>query len=62
MLSSALIFTVVGTGEASYTGDGEVARRAGLNQPFDVAWTGRAISTSRTRIITVCAASNAAAA
>ncbi|MGH8071570.1 MAG: hypothetical protein ACRERE_41325 [Candidatus Entotheonellia bacterium] len=37
MSSSALIFTVVGTGEASYTGDGEVARRAGLNQPFDVA-------------------------
>jgi DNA-binding beta-propeller fold protein YncE len=39
MLSSALIFTVVGTGsgEASYTGDGGVARRAGLNQPFDVA-------------------------
>ena len=38
MLSaSALIFTVVGTGEASYTGDGDVARRAGLNQPFDIA-------------------------
>jgi streptogramin lyase len=35
--SSALIFTIVGTGEASYTGDGDVARRAGLNQPFDVA-------------------------
>jgi hypothetical protein len=37
MASSALIFTVVGTGDASYTGDGGVARRAGLNQPFDVA-------------------------
>jgi hypothetical protein len=37
MSSSALIFTVVGTGEASYTGDGDVARRAGLNQPFDIA-------------------------
>jgi NHL repeat len=37
MPSSALIFTVVGTGEASYTGDGGVARDAGLNQPFDVA-------------------------
>jgi hypothetical protein len=37
MSSSALIFTVVGTGEAGYTGDGGVARRAGLNQPFDVA-------------------------
>jgi sugar lactone lactonase YvrE len=37
MLSSALIFTVVGTGQASYSGDGDVARRAALNQPFDVA-------------------------
>jgi hypothetical protein len=37
MLSSALIFTVVGTGQASYSGDGDVARRAELNQPFDVA-------------------------
>jgi hypothetical protein len=39
MLPSALIFTVVGsdTGQASYGGDGDVARRAGLNQPFDVA-------------------------
>jgi hypothetical protein len=36
MLSSALIFTVAGTGEASYAGDGNGARRAGLNQPFDV--------------------------
>jgi hypothetical protein len=37
MLSSALIFTVVGTGQASYSGDGDVARRAELNQPFDIA-------------------------
>jgi DNA-binding beta-propeller fold protein YncE len=37
MPSSALIFTVVGTGDLSYTGDGGVARDAGLNQPFDVA-------------------------
>jgi len=37
MPPSALIFTIVGTGEASYAGDGNVARRAGLNQPFDVA-------------------------
>jgi hypothetical protein len=37
MLSSALIFTVVGTGEPSYSGDGGVARSAGLSQPFDVA-------------------------
>jgi NHL repeat len=37
MSSAALIFTVVGSGEASYTGDGGMARRAGLNQPFDVA-------------------------
>ncbi|RPJ37565.1 MAG: hypothetical protein EHM35_06265, partial [Planctomycetaceae bacterium] len=37
MPSSALIFTVVGTGQASYTGDGGVARDAGLNQPFDVS-------------------------
>jgi NHL repeat len=37
MSSSALIFTVVGTGEASYSGDGGIARHAGLNQPFDVA-------------------------
>src|SRR5918996_2512864 len=36
MLSSALIFTVVGTGQASYSGDGDMARRAELNQPFDV--------------------------
>jgi NHL repeat len=34
---SVLMFTIVGTGEASYSGDGGVARRAGLNQPFDVA-------------------------
>lgn len=37
MSSSALIFTVAGTGEAGYAGDGSGARRAGLNQPFDVA-------------------------
>jgi hypothetical protein len=37
MQSSALIFTIAGTGEASYAGDGGEARRAGLNQPFDVA-------------------------
>ena len=37
MPSSMLIFTVVGSGEAGYTGDGDAARRAGLNQPFDVA-------------------------
>jgi NHL repeat len=37
MLSSALIFTVVGTGQASYSGDADLARRAELNQPFDVA-------------------------
>jgi hypothetical protein len=37
MLSSALIFTVVGTGQANYGGDGDMARRAELNQPFDVA-------------------------
>src|SRR5919109_1986059 len=37
MLSSALIFTVVGDGQASYAGDGDEARRAELNQPFDVA-------------------------
>jgi DNA-binding beta-propeller fold protein YncE len=37
MSSSALIFTLVGTGEARYAGDGDLARRAGLNQPFDVA-------------------------
>jgi DNA-binding beta-propeller fold protein YncE len=37
MTASALIFTVVGIGEAGYTGDGSVAQRAGLNQPFDVA-------------------------
>ena len=37
MASSALIYTIVGTGEASYAGDGDLARRAGLNQPFDVA-------------------------
>jgi DNA-binding beta-propeller fold protein YncE len=37
MPSSALIFTVVGTGEAGYSGEGDPARRAGLNQPFDVA-------------------------
>jgi len=36
MLSSALIFTVVGTGQASYGGDGDMARRAEINQPFDV--------------------------
>lgn len=33
----AVIVTVVGTGEASYAGDGSVARRAGLDNPFDVA-------------------------
>jgi hypothetical protein len=37
MSSSALIFTVVGTGQPSYVGDGGMARGAGLNQPFDVA-------------------------
>jgi DNA-binding beta-propeller fold protein YncE len=37
MSSSALIFTIVGTGEACYGGDNGLARRAGLNQPFDVA-------------------------
>src|SRR5919108_1379124 len=37
MRSSALIFTVVGSGQANYTGDGDAARRAELNQPFDVA-------------------------
>jgi DNA-binding beta-propeller fold protein YncE len=37
MSSSALIFAIVGTGEASYSGDGGMARHAGLNQPFDVA-------------------------
>jgi DNA-binding beta-propeller fold protein YncE len=36
MLSPALIFTVVGTGHASYSGDADTARRAELNQPFDV--------------------------
>jgi DNA-binding beta-propeller fold protein YncE len=41
MLSSALIFTIVGVGEPSYGGDGGPARRAGLNQPFDVALDGR---------------------
>jgi DNA-binding beta-propeller fold protein YncE len=37
MTASALMFTVVGSGEAGYTGDGNAAQRAGLNQPFDVA-------------------------
>ncbi len=37
MQTSAVIFTVAGTGEASYTGDGGAARRAGLDNPFDVA-------------------------
>src|ERR671923_492588 len=37
MRSSALIFTVVGSGQASYSGDGGLARRAELHQPFDVA-------------------------
>jgi hypothetical protein len=37
MLSSALIFTVVGTGQAGYSGNGDMARRAALHQPFDVA-------------------------
>ncbi len=37
MLTSALIFTVVGTGQAGYSGDRDMARRAALNQPFDVA-------------------------
>ena len=41
MLSSALIFTVVGTGQASYSGDGDMARRAALNQPFDIALDGQ---------------------
>ena len=36
MQSSALIFTVAGTGQVGYTGDGGVARRAELNQPFDL--------------------------
>jgi sugar lactone lactonase YvrE len=37
MESSALIFTLAGTGEPGYAGDGGAARRALLNQPFDVA-------------------------
>ena len=37
MRSSALIFTVAGTGEPGYDGDGGEARHAGLNQPFDLA-------------------------
>jgi hypothetical protein len=37
MATSALIFTVAGTGEPGYAGDGGVARGAVLNQPFDVA-------------------------
>lgn len=37
MESSALIFTVAGSGEPGYAGDGGAARAAGLNQPFDVA-------------------------
>jgi DNA-binding beta-propeller fold protein YncE len=37
MLPSARIFTVVGTGQAGYSGDRDIARRAALNQPFDVA-------------------------
>jgi hypothetical protein len=41
MRSSALIFTVAGTGQAGYSGDGGVARRAGLHQPFDVALDGQ---------------------
>ena len=36
MGTSAVIFTVAGTGEVSYAGDGGVARRAGLDNPFDV--------------------------
>jgi DNA-binding beta-propeller fold protein YncE len=36
MPSSALIFTVVGTGTPGYSGDGGAARQAGLHQPFDV--------------------------
>ena len=37
MLASALIFTVAGTGQAGYSGERDMARRAMLNQPFDVA-------------------------
>jgi DNA-binding beta-propeller fold protein YncE len=37
MQTSALMLTLVGTGEAGYSGDGDTARHAGLNQPFDVA-------------------------
>jgi DNA-binding beta-propeller fold protein YncE len=37
MVSGAFIWTVVGTGEPGYTGDGGAARQAGLHQPFDVA-------------------------
>jgi sugar lactone lactonase YvrE len=37
MAAGAFIWTVVGTGAPGYTGDGGGARRAGLNQPFDVA-------------------------
>jgi NHL repeat len=36
MLASALIFTVVGNGQAGYAGDGGPARRAELDQPFDI--------------------------
>jgi DNA-binding beta-propeller fold protein YncE len=41
MLSSAQIFTVVGTGQVGYSGDGKRARQAELNQPFDVALDGQ---------------------
>jgi DNA-binding beta-propeller fold protein YncE len=37
MQTSTLMLTLVGTGDAGYTGDGGNARRARLNQPFDVA-------------------------
>jgi DNA-binding beta-propeller fold protein YncE len=37
MQTSTAMLTLVGTGEAGYTGDGGYARRAGPNQPLDVA-------------------------
>ena len=53
MLSSALIFTVVGTGQASYSGDGDMARRAGSISRLTSPWTGRAISIFRMHTTTV---------